>query len=58
MATPPITDQQMDLLGERLGSAGLGRRDFLLVAAGLAAAMGAEGFNARAVSAAPVLAPG
>ncbi len=57
MATPPITDQQMDLLAERLGSVGVGRRDFLLVAAGLAA-MGAEGFNARPVSAAPKLAPG
>jgi oligopeptide transport system substrate-binding protein len=57
MATPPITDQQMDLLAERLGSAGMDRRDFLLVAAGLAA-MGAEGFNARPVSAAPKLAAG
>jgi oligopeptide transport system substrate-binding protein len=57
MATPPITDQQMDLLAECLGSVGVGRRDFLLVAAGLAA-MGAEGFNARPVSAAPKLAPG
>ena len=57
MATPPITDQQLDLLAERLGSVGVGRRDFLLVAAGLAA-MGAEGFNARPASAAPKLAPG
>jgi len=55
--TPPITDRQLDLLAERLGSVGVGRRDFLLVAAGLAA-MGAEGFNARPVSAAPKLAPG
>src|SRR5688572_8461320 len=57
MSTPPITDQQMDLLAERLGSAGMGRRDFLLVAAGLAA-LGAQGFNARPASAAPKLAPG
>jgi ABC-type oligopeptide transport system substrate-binding subunit len=57
MATPPIDDTQLDLLAERLGSVGVGRRDFLLVAAGLAA-MGAEGFNARPVSAAPKLAPG
>ena len=57
MSIPPITDQQMDLLAERLGSVGVGRRDFLLVAAGLAA-MGAEGFNARPVSAAPKLVPG
>src|SRR6266542_2563706 len=57
MATPPITDQQMDLLATRLASVGVGRRDFLLVAAGLAA-MGAQGFNARPVSAAPKLAPG
>ena len=57
MTTPPITDQQLDLLAERLGSGGVGRREFLLVAAGLAA-MGAEGFNARSVVAAPKLAPG
>jgi ABC-type oligopeptide transport system substrate-binding subunit len=47
----------MDLLAERLGAAGLGRRAFLRIAAGLAA-MGAAGFNAREVRAAPKLAPG
>jgi oligopeptide transport system substrate-binding protein len=57
MTTPPITERQMDLLAERLGSTGVGRREFLLVAAGLAA-MGADGFNARPVAAAPKLAPG
>jgi ABC-type oligopeptide transport system substrate-binding subunit len=57
MATPPITEQQLDLLSTRLGTVGVGRREFLLVAAGLAA-MGAEGFNARPVHAAPKLAPG
>src|SRR2546425_5486029 len=57
MATPPITDQQMDLLARRLAWVGVGRRDFLLVAAGLAA-MGAEGFDARSAAAAPKLAPG
>jgi oligopeptide transport system substrate-binding protein len=57
MAMPPITDQQLDLLSERLDAVGVGRREFLLVAAGLAA-MGVEGFNARAATAAPKLAPG
>ena len=57
MTTPRITDQQMDLLAERLASVGVGRRDFLLVAAGLAA-MSAEGFNVRPAHAAPKLAPG
>ena len=57
MTTPPISDQQMDLLAARLDAVGLGRRDFLLVAAGLAA-MSAEGFNARPASAAPKLTPG
>ena len=47
----------MDLLAERLAAVGVGRRDFLRVAAGLAA-MGAAGFNARPASAAPKLAPG
>jgi ABC-type oligopeptide transport system substrate-binding subunit len=47
----------MDLLAERLGAVGVGRRDFLRVAAGLAA-MGAAGFDARPASAAPKLAPG
>ena len=57
MKRPPISDAQMDLLAERLGAAGVGRRDFLKVAAGLAA-LGAAGFNARSVSAAPKLAAG
>jgi ABC-type oligopeptide transport system substrate-binding subunit len=57
MKRPTITDAQMDLLAERLSAAGVGRRGFLKVAAGLAA-LGAAGFNARTVSAAPKLAPG
>jgi ABC-type oligopeptide transport system substrate-binding subunit len=57
MRIPPISDRQMDLLAERLSAIGVGRRDFLRVAAGLAA-MGTAGFNARPVSAAPKLAPG
>jgi ABC-type oligopeptide transport system substrate-binding subunit len=47
----------MDLLAERLAAVGVGRREFLYVAAGLAA-MGAAGFNTRPASAAPKLAPG
>jgi oligopeptide transport system substrate-binding protein len=54
---PAISDRQMELLAERFGSAGVGRRDFLRIAAGLAA-MGSAGFNVRAASAAPKLAPG
>lgn len=57
MFRPPITDQQMELLAERLASAGLDRRHFLRVAAGLAA-MGAAGFNPRPTHAAPRLGPG
>jgi ABC-type oligopeptide transport system substrate-binding subunit len=57
MRRPRITDAQMDLLAERLGAAGVGRRDFLRIAGGLAA-LGAAGFNATPVSAAPTLAPG
>jgi oligopeptide transport system substrate-binding protein len=57
MNRPPITDQQMELLEQRLAGAGLGRRQFLQIAAGLAA-MGAAGFNAKPVAAAPKLAPG
>jgi oligopeptide transport system substrate-binding protein len=57
MERPPITDQQMALLEQRLAAGGLGRREFLLIAGGLAA-MGAAGFNARPASAAPKLAPG
>jgi oligopeptide transport system substrate-binding protein len=57
MKRPPISDAQMDLLATRLAAVGFGRRDFLRVAAGLTA-LGAAGFNARPVSAAPKLAPG
>jgi ABC-type oligopeptide transport system substrate-binding subunit len=57
MSRPRITDAQMDLLAERLSAGGLGRRQFLQVAAGLAA-MGAAGFNARPAAAAPKLAAG
>ena len=52
-----IPDTQLDLLAERLTAVGVGRRDFLKVAAGLAA-LGPAGFNARPASAAPRLAPG
>jgi len=57
MKRPPISDAQMDLLATRLAAVGVGRRDFLRVAAGLTA-LGAAGFNARPVAAAPKLAPG
>ncbi len=57
MKRPSISDAQIDLLAERLGVAGVGRRDFLRIAAGLAT-MGAAGFNVRPASAAPKLAPG
>src|SRR5690349_291535 len=57
MTRPRITDAQMDLLAERLSAGGVGRRQFLKIAAGLAA-LGSAGFNARPVSAAPKLAPG
>ena len=57
MTIPRISDVQMDLLEERLMAVGFGRRDFLRVAAGLAA-LGSAGFNARPASAAPKLAPG
>jgi ABC-type oligopeptide transport system substrate-binding subunit len=52
-----ITDRELDLLAERLGAGGVGRRGFLRIAAGLAA-MGAAGFNARPAAAAPKLGPG
>jgi len=52
-----IPDAQLDLLAGRLAAAGVGRRDFLRIAAGLAA-MGAAGFNAPPASAAPRLAAG
>src|SRR5204863_9781853 len=57
MKRPPISDAQMDLLATRLAASGVGRRDFLRVAAGLAA-LGGAGFNARPASAAPKLAAG
>jgi oligopeptide transport system substrate-binding protein len=57
MRIPRISDRQMDLLAARLGAVGVGRRDFLRIAAGLAA-LGSAGFNAPPVSAAPKLAPG
>jgi len=57
MRVPRISDSHMELLGARLAVIGVGRRDFLRVAAGLAT-LGAAGFNARPVSAAPKLAPG
>src|SRR5712692_7558617 len=57
MRTPRISDSQMELLATRLAAVGVGRRDFLRVAAGLAT-MGAAGFNARRIAAAPKLAPG
>src|SRR5919201_6049705 len=57
MRLPRISDVQMDLLATRLSAIGVGRRDFLRVAAGLAT-MGAAGFNARPAAAAPKLAPG
>jgi ABC-type oligopeptide transport system substrate-binding subunit len=57
MERPPITDQQMELLEQRLAGGGLGRRAFLQIAAGLAA-MSAAGFNAPPASAAPKLAAG
>jgi ABC-type oligopeptide transport system substrate-binding subunit len=53
----PITDAQLDLLERRLAAVGVGRRDFLKVAAGLAA-MGAAGFNAQPAESAPQLKPG
>src|SRR2546426_11835770 len=53
----PITDAQVYLLAKRLRAVGVGRREFLKVAAGLAA-MGPAGFNHRPADAAPKLAPG
>jgi oligopeptide transport system substrate-binding protein len=57
MRIGPISDLEMDLLETRLSSVGVGRRDFMRVATGLAA-LGTAGFNARVVSGAPRLAPG
>jgi oligopeptide transport system substrate-binding protein len=56
MRIPRIGDRQMDLLAARLGAVGVGRRDFLKIAAGLAA-LGSAGFNAQPISAAPRLGP-
>jgi oligopeptide transport system substrate-binding protein len=55
MSRPRISDAQMELLEERLKAGGLGRREFLQIAAGLAAV---AGFNARPTEAAPKLAAG
>ena len=52
-----IPDRELDLLAQRLCAAGIDRRGFLQIAAGLAT-LGAAGFNARPVAAAPRLAPG
>src|SRR2546429_6290862 len=57
MRSPRISESQLELMATRLAAVGVGRRDFLRVAAGLAA-MGAASFNARAAAAAPKLAPG
>src|SRR5213593_4131193 len=57
MRSARISDSQMELLATRLAAVGVGRRDFLRVAAGLAT-LGAAGFNARPASAAPKLAAG
>jgi len=52
-----IDDAQMDLLASRLAAVGVGRRDFLRLAAGLAA-LGTAGFNASRAAAAPKLGAG
>jgi ABC-type oligopeptide transport system substrate-binding subunit len=52
-----ISDRELNLLAERLRAAGIERRGFLRIAAGLAT-MGVAGFNARPASSAPKLAPG
>jgi ABC-type oligopeptide transport system substrate-binding subunit len=52
-----IPDAQLELLAARLGGAGLGRRDVLRIAAGLAL-LGPAGFDARPAAAAPTLGPG
>ncbi len=57
MKAPRISEQQMDVLAERLAAAGVERRTFLKIAAGLAA-MGAAGFNAGPAEGAPKLAAG
>src|SRR5436853_1181301 len=57
MRLPRISDAQMELLAERLRVVGVGRRDFLRVAAALTA-LGSAGFNARPAAAGPKLAAG
>src|SRR5438128_1689346 len=57
MRTRRISDSQMELLATRLAAVGVGRRDFLRVAAGCRT-VGAAGFTARRGDAAPKLAPG
>ena len=57
MRSPRISQSQLELLATRLTAVGVGRRDFLRIAGGLAA-MGAASFNARSAAAAPKLAPG
>jgi oligopeptide transport system substrate-binding protein len=52
-----IDDAQMDLLASRLAAVGVGRRDFLRLAAGLAA-LGTAGVNASRAAAAPKLGAG
>ena len=57
MHRPPIPQEQLDVLAQRLSAIGVDRRGFLRVAAALAA-MGTAGFNAGPAAAAPKLAPG
>src|SRR5436190_19349835 len=57
MRSPRISQSQLELLATRLTAVGVGRRDFLRIAGGVAA-MGAASFNARSAAAAPKLAPG
>src|SRR5215210_6353853 len=57
MKSVRIDDAQMDLLASRLAGVGVGRRDFLRIAAGLAA-LGGGVFTARESSGAPKLGPG
>jgi oligopeptide transport system substrate-binding protein len=57
MKSVRIDDVQMELLASRLAAAGVGRRDFLRISAGLAA-LGGGVFTARESSAAPKVGPG
>lgn len=57
MKRPKITDAQMELLAKRFEAVGLGRREFLKIAGGLAT-LGAAGFNARPAEAQPKPAAG